>query len=491
MSAIGNYVHLDKENYKRYGIVRIGENGDTNPSQRLNDIKNQIIKNHKNNILVGQAKDLENKYMKILYPDLQDKLMNEIKKQILDKIEQDLNKEFNKNDANYSIGEDLSVIINNKEDLRSIFSKLTNSTQAQYTQLTKVKSETVKKLRDDIKKIETFINENIINISKQSKSYTFQEQQQIIAQINKDLEKIKKKLEDTKILASKRVPSVVEAINKFINYYNGINTTVSNQLGYVGEYFFALANLLADDTAKEKIDETVFESAKNVMTGKAKDLFGYRPGYGLVEEKEIKDENGFDVIKVRISKTRKPDIQGTIFLENEKKELKEVNTNLSVKNSGGTTIKLTDETNLYDILNYIRNMDFVNHYLNIVTVTKDKEVKRTKWDGTPSIKDMNNAVAAYALEIALQGYSNQNAANFLVINDIKNRQIHVYSIPVLLQIYQNKIINGEYGYSSDIKGISSNFIIKQKREETVKERLGIVLKNLQDTKITVKVSKAS
>ena len=148
---------------------------------------------------------------------------------------------------------------------------------------------------------------------------------------------------------------------------------------------------------------------------------------------------------------------------------------VSAKSVAEQHVKLVDSTNLYNILLFSKNYNFIKHYLNVITWSDD--------GGRASdnqIIQANRLVRGLIMQLAAQGFDINNPAELLIVHDINQKRIKVYNLKALIYLIQQQIQNGNQKYDNLIQGFyGDEYTIKQSFEDTVQNRLRVVFNEIR------------
>lgn len=495
MSAIGNYIHLHKSNYLKYGIEKTPKNASGNDSYTinfhngmsvaLNDMKQFLLRQHNIDTLVKEAKILEDTYNQVIYgvnATEEDKLISQRIHKI---ITEDLQEEY---------GKALSITKNYgaQTSASSTLSKIRNAIGAADQRISKAKKATKENLNTKLNTILKIVNEAISN-------------KNIASDLKASAKEIKTRAKEIKNMVSKsfykeqpiieKISDSINALNSLISEYDAL-PDISNPQGYIGEELGALGDLLRYDKAIKYANTEIKKIIKSNKKGTSKDFFVYDIEDGIKDAEDNQINEGYNIgnthLKV-MSKTSKVDAEVSFTFPG---EAKPQSLKLSIKNSNSDSIKLVDKTPLYDILMSSGKIDFVNHYLNIISKW-GKDLK----DMRGAVTEANTLARALAVNVAFQGYGKKNNAQMLLINDIKEGHIYIYSIAGLLSVLQTEMLmNNGNRYANAITGLPLAYRIQQynvnpkagssgEKQAAVQSRIGSILKNVHDQKVVVKPTK--
>lgn len=454
MSALGNYIHYHKINYKLYGTNRVGQKS----SPMIVPHAETYEKNEINRLLI-EAKVLEDEYNKIFYPSL-----NEINKKT--KIFQSsLNKVIqNKLDKEFGL---VAGTFNPKT--------LTVDSNELYSKLNYAINETKNRM-------------GIAQINKQNTAQSLLKQADLLYDILeqqefKDIVEIKGKIAKTK----SQLKSISNRLQFLINETGGGYIKIDNNedvesLKEIIQQFNRTPLLYKQNKALFEwiapfIQLKTSDLAKKELRKAMKSLSSEHIKVKVDEERGISDINFNISDNVNIG-TFSSDNNTKIIINYTDNGNKLQSKNVITRNiSPKTKITLLNQTSLYDLLQMSNLFNFGNHYLNIVTSAKGQKANLGE------VYEANRILKSSIITSAIESYEKNNNIEFLIINNGSKRKIYVYSIKILLYLVKMSF-NGKDKKYSNIINLSDYYTIPQKFEPTVNQRIGNVLKTVRSKKIS-------
>lgn len=470
MSAIGNYIHYSKKNYREWGINRKGTTPSSSWSEEVNYLKARLDVMNKVNSLTQQAKMFEDQYNKICYPQKEaDGLVNEfkniLKTSIVKNIENDITDSLSRIDTS-------SIPLEGKELLEILNLEISITKEnLENAKINKDKAiENLLKLTKkmyNLLKVNTFKNSNkidkkISDITAQLKIIERTLQKDInesggktvnISNISKDLETIMKIIQDFN-----KTPFIYYSNEDITNWIPSfVSTRISSQAKE--ELFKSLKSIDKKDSLtifQEKLQKDINLLAPdiNIETNDIKMSTTTRKNKNILIK--IKQVGKNKIIRKRIAGKR----------------------NLRI-----LSVELMNDKSLQQIINLANANNFVNHYLNIVAnATGEYALNR-------NILQANRLMQGLILNLGIDNFeSNSKNIEFIVINDTLNKKFKVYDIKALLYLIQDKIINGNENKYSNIVSLRDDFTIEQKFDEkSAGNRIKKILLATEKVKISTKL----
>ena len=124
-----------------------------------------------------------------------------------------------------------------------------------------------------------------------------------------------------------------------------------------------------------------------------------------------------------------------------------------------------------------QNYTFATHYLNVVSASGGNGKINPS-----QVLQANRLVKGLALKMGAEGYDINNPAELLIVNNRKEKHIYVYNLKALIYIIVDAMIN-QGKYTGVIRGLSDDFTIKQKFEDTKENRIGKLVQAINNIKI--------
>ena len=448
MSAIGDYIHYNANNYLRYGTSRKTSKRGVTPSywqQIKKDIYNKVKVQAYNDKEVKEIQDQYNLIRKTIVD-----LNNTDMQQVRDKIAQILIKNFDAVNSN-------TVMDFERGALRNPLSM--DAVEGAVSAIEKIKGNIVTpKGQRSIK----YVNDKVYNLFAQA----YKDLENSVSSASKKA-KIESKLNDLK----KAFNDLVENQNKEISsnkhlvgihkskvalykdtykevvdtlrQYMGLNDNrhLSNAIGAFEEYIGAAIELSAQGCAADIIVENLEEQIKKGGAHQTKgtvtsDLMKISQTAALELKNSnfiIKDEKGKYSYNLDYQSSQKMDLLFTYDYKNKKQAA------LSIKNYNlfsGRSISLVGASPLSTFLFNMGNTDWTNHFLNIFAIhpTTTSEFRQCR-------NIANEAFGYYLLWVAMTGQGvgkKEGFADILVVNNNATKdEVKMWDMGSLI----NKIID--------------------------------------------------
>lgn len=476
LSAIADYVHYHKTNYKTYGTNKycrystkwsaIGH--EPKSGEQLYSSFHSYLKEDSIRKLLMEAQYLEKEYNKLFYPTKRkttDKKLT-FRKDLENIIQKKLDEEFGAVAGTFN-PDTLSV------DPNSLYTELNNAIKITRDRLGAAKITKTATVNSLLKQIDL-----IYNILNQNEFKNIVEAQAKIEEAKGRLDTIKNNL-NTEIsqrgkgLKVKDLNNIedVETLEELIQEFNR-TPLLYKQNRAIFEWIAPFIKIQTNSIAKKNINKTMKSLASpNVKVDIEDDNDNF-----LKELRSFIDE---DVDISAISSAT--DSKITITYKDSKKG--NLTKNIIARNikTASTEIQILNQTSLYQLLTLSNIFKFSTHYLNLVTVAGGEQMPQY------DIIKANRTMKATILFLSMRLY---NGVDFLVINDYKKKKIYVYSIKLLLYLIGN---NFEYGSLSSNKysnviNLEDDYTIPNEWEDTVAQRLGKVMNYTRNKKIKVQLT---
>lgn len=454
MSALGNYIHYHKINYRIYGTNRIGQLGSSGGLFYYDPYTINIQQ------LMTEADYLEKQYNDLFYPS-QDKINKKTKefKNNLEKlIQKKLDKEFGLVAGTFN-AETLSV---DRNELYAELNRAIGTTKEKIGIAKVSKNATAQNLLKQIDLMYEILNQREFkNIQEIKGKIQSTKRKLTIIKNNLNAEIARAGSETIKISDQ---DNDVQSLKNIIQQFNR-TPLLYKQNKAVFEWLAPFIKLQGLSLTKKELARTMRSLASDKITVKI----------DPEEEQGIKDISfsiGSDVTINTLSNDKGSNI--LIEYMDTQGEFKE--TVIASKNiTSGTKIQLINKTSLYQILSLLNSYNFGNHYLNVITSAEGQTSKPHE------ILEANRILKQAILSLSIKEFDSNNNSEFLIINDSKKRKIYVYSLKALVYLIQKSIeTSNKY---SNVINLSNDYTIKQKFEDTVKTRLSKVLQATKNKKI--------
>ena len=458
-TMLGDYVHYNQLNYNKFGINRITENPSEGWAQAAQQLINEINVSNEINELMNQAKEMEDIYNNLYYgtgdSDAQSQKFREAMHQASQEL---LQEKFGLMAGNVNVN-NLGV------DASQQYTKLRAAIKAtrDKIQINTIKqNDSANKMIKEIQKLEQLFDEDSM------KNLDFAQQR--ISEAKNFIKQLEHQLtQETNVSLSL---SDVETLNKIIREFTQ-DPLPYNQAGDLFEWIAPYIELRASNLGKEELVKEMKKLSKSSNLGEAQ-ISIEMPDLLNSENLEVDITQNNISIKT-ISARSKTDVVVS-YKDNKGKEFK--NIQVSAKSVSGKHIKLVQETSLYRVFMLSHHYIFATHYLNVVSSSNGKG------NNLPNqIIQANRLAKALTLKMGAEGYDLNNPAEVLVVNNRKERKIHVYNLKALVYIIMDAMVN-EGKYTNVIKGLSDDFSLNQSFEKTTENRIGKLVKKLNDIKLT-------
>lgn len=462
---LGDYVHYNQSNYDAFGINRITESPSEGWDKAAQQLIDQINVADEINKLMTQAKEMENIYNNLYYGTGDSDAQSQKFRQAMQQASQELLEEkFGLMAGNFNpsnIGVDASQQYTR---LRSAIKATRDKIKINMVHQTDTTNELIK----EIQKINQLMEEDEI------KNITFAQQR--IAEVKNITKRIENQLtRESKVPISSED---IETLNKIIMEFNR-DPLPYNQAGDLFEWVAPYIELRASNLGKEELVKEMKKLSKTSNLGEAQISIDM-PDLLSSENLEVDIQQGNIDIKTATARS-KTDVTVS-YKDNQGREFN--NLQVSAKSISGKHIKLVELTSLYRVFVLSQNYTFATHYLNVVSASGGKGKVNPS-----QILQANRLVKGLALKMGAEGYDINNPAELLVVNNRKEKHIYVYNLKALVYIIVDAMIN-QGKYTGVIKGLSDDFTIKQKFEDTKENRIGKLVQAINNVKITGTLSGA-
>lgn len=466
MSVIGNYIHYSMANYNKYGITKQGSKGGVSIDAAYNSQKKDIMDRLKKNKSFFTKKDLEE--MSTTITSFMQNMPKQAKNIILDDLAE-----------HYS-----NVIIegiNKNEELLNWEKGAVNPKKLN-TQYSIGKSRKKDDLYKDIQDITNRINkiEKIFiekfngkkNIPKDIKSALYALKREYTDTVGKAISTFKnyKFTSQTRKINVKEdnIPKLRRMLNDLIEEY----AKYPNIVGIEGQAFEDIIALALNKTIEESdkaIDKTINDALKAVQG------FSMKTGaqqYGADKFIKMIGEDTF--LEGTYNQRSKIDV----LLKWKGKDAKISAKNISF--SDHTWIKVVEGTPLLFLMQTL-DTNFVNHWINLHAIHKDKEEKTYN---TTAIDDLMKISLFYeGISGDVYGSNKKDQINLIIVNDKKTGRVIVKDLSSML----DNIIK----QANQLSVKANNKSIKEiKLQNTWMEnpsmRIALILKELHGLKIDAK-----
>lgn len=458
MSALGDYVHFHKDNYRHWGTNKVGRRSEPTSSKIQSVPLASYFNQSKIQELTAEAQYLENEYNKLFYPSIgETTAKSKTFKQNLEQIVQKkLDEEFGSVAGTFN-AESLSV------DRNELYAELDNAIRETRNRLGMAKISKNATANNLLRQVELMYN--VLN----------QQEFKGIAQIQSRLEEAKGQLNNIKnnLLmeinaagGNVRIENIqdIQTLESIIQEFNRI-PLLYKQNRAVFEWIVPFIKIQTSTMARQELAKTMESLISNDVKVEidTDELQGGKDINIDIDEINVKTLSTNNSSQITISYR---DSQGVA-------QRKDVVTK-NIKSS--TRIQLLNKTSLYQLLTLSNTYNFANHYLNIVTAAPGQTSDESE------ILEANRLLKSSILNFAIENYDSNNNVSFLVINDYSKKHIFVYSVKLLLYLIDNSLLSGNNKYSNVIN-LEDDYTIPNNFADTVATRIGRVLTNVRNKKI--------
>lgn len=444
-NIIGEYIHLHYENYKKYGLLRGGENANFNKStdgdltiELINQkykIKNMMNIQKNSNLLKEMEEKLNFFFNRNNGDNFNQKLTEDDIKQINSALIEYLNELFGIDDITSIIDFENNTIDKNK---------LSEKSKIAYEGV--ITLPTLKRKLKDVQYISTIqkrlsIIQNGINTLKQQQNVS--KLQNCLNTLNSEFENIKK---EAKNVTGKSFSNEGKEKIKNSNFFQRISELarevykglVANELsGEFGEAIVAAVGIgILSETNKVTAD-----IIKQVSTGSNKGKYSFSSqdfikgvnldevfkGYHKKKNNDITSWETSSIVK------GKSDISFTVNDEFFNFSVKNYNLDTeNIINNHLLYMGLVSETNLFNL--FKDNPRTLNHYLNQTVNSKDRNGNNVGPDFNV-VKEANNIMQKLILYKGLSHSAIENSkdANLFVVLDKSTKRVKIFDINNLFQ----------------------------------------------------------
>lgn len=469
MSALGNYVHYHKKNYRQWGINQVG----TSVGGAWTDVVRQAKAEVKSSLdiqkAINDAKYVEELYNNLFYPKKVSsdsiKFKTALEKAIQSKLEEQFGLQAGKFNAETLSTDSTSL----QERMQTAISKAKKT-------IADVKLErdvTVKTLLSKIDSLYQVLNYEGFQSVPEARAG--------IEKAKQELDSIAKKFQNQLINSGDKNPLVnleskdVQTVRDIISTYNRI-IPLHNQNGDLFEWLLPFLSINVSALGSKALAEEMMKIASDpsVILGDA-NLSIDIPDLLNAELKDI--DITTDNVQIKTTSSRsKTDVVITYTDEAGKQQT----SNVSAKNVKKLHAKIVNNISLLRILLFSQTKDFGTHYLNIVSAAGKEKSAESK------IIQANRIIKSLLIKLGAEGYVEGNKADLLIVNEQAKKKIHVYSMKVLIYYIQNGILNNDGKYANIIKELKDNETFSQEfSEESKEKRISNLIRNVSDKRFTV------
>ena len=459
---LGNYIHYYSRNYKYYGINKIqdGNYGSNNVSAAY---YNKIIDRAKQKIVSSSQKynnlnDLSTFLTKLIYSN-EKPVDNEIFEELKTRITEEFEKKYSSFGINWN-----NLTIYHKQN-----KTIQNTSRINHT--------TVQKYLNDL---------NLI-LSSDDGSLTNKKRAKLL--------EIQNKLNSLYLesLAAGKKSINVKGNKDFVNALNYALGTGSlptyAAIGEIFELFLGATSQYIDQQASKEAD-ILSDFTKNVVgsnTGTIRKISGNFYG---ADQKDIFDTIGKDWklipgTETEYQLTKTPNDKTDVIFRWNGNKLNVSAKNLAMKHAS-QKIGLVNKTPLFYLIQNIQNTEFVNHWLNAVSVNKER-IKEEKIADTYTFrKEAHQAMKVEILLLALTGQhlGITSAADTFIINWRSKKTVYVLSMSEILGLAINdldKVVFSNYPTTLQQEWAGE----ETPNQSDASKRIGKLILSLYQNKISV------
>ena len=473
MSALGNYVHLHKENYDVHGITRDG-NGEKWGSV-YSRVKSRVGQETSYQAMMAEAKQLEEQYNELFYPKANTFQTNRFRAAFEKAVNQKLEKEFGLiagtfNPSNLSI--ETNALYENM--IAAI-----KDAKTSYKTIEGIQSLKAEDLLTKAKEIEELLNQDAFKSVPEAKGELETAQARV--------QEIIKKLANESGARELPANSVdVQTLKEIISLWNR-TPLLTNESGDVFEWLLPYIELQGSTLAEEELVKAMQKLTETNVQGTNRTQLSIpditKSAYTATRPIDINNEKNF---KMKVTTVR--DKTDVVITYQDQLDNSIKTKNVSAKNitTLSDSIHLVQNSNLYRMLALSNDYDFGTHYLNVITSTDNKTSDSSR------LKQANQLMNALMIRLGMEGFDVNNKAELLIINNAIEKKISVYNIKALIYYIQKAIVGDENGISSKniyvSKLLSADFTIEQEYDDNgPNARILTLLRNLQSIKIDLKM----
>lgn len=453
MSAIGDYVHFHKRNYKIWGTSKVNRKVSSANIEAIP--RGDYFNAAKIQSLAAEARFLEEQYNKLFYPSKNDINDNEFKKQLEDIIQKKLDEEFGIVAGKFN-ADNLSV------DNTELYLELNRAIQETKSRLGIAQVNKNTTVRNLLKQTELIYN--ILN----------QQEFKNIAEIQSRIEEAKGQLNNIKINLQNEIDTYggttkisniqdVQTLENIIKEFNRV-PALYKQNRAVFEWLVPFIQIHSASIAEEDLANTI----KSLASDKIK--------VEIDPNKVNRSDININVDNINISTSSSKKSNEILISYQDDQDLFQQKKVIARNIKSSTKIQLLNSTSLYKLLTLSNTYNFANHYLNIVASAPGQTSPES------DILQANRLLKSSILSVAIEKYDSNNVS-FLIINNYSKKKISVYSIKLLLYIIQDNLAYGNNKYSNVIT-LEDDYTISNDFQDTVGHRISNILKTTRDKRIS-------
>lgn len=465
MSAITEYIHYYQANYDKWGINRINTLKSENVTASFANTRNRLSNPSELFKLLAEAKKIEEDYNNLFFP----KTPTDFSKMLEEVAQETLQEEFGA--AAGKINKENFDVIGDKE-LRDYKQKIKNVRKI--IEVNNLKKEaTTQQILTAIKKL----TDVLLNLENTKNSSNVQAR---IERAKVELNQIKKRIQTESGIKNLNMIKDIQTINNFIQQFNrsfsiSMTGSVYNQRGDLFEFLLPLIKLKSTSLVGDELKKEMKSLVKANNLGASEISISFADFLNMPES-ELSTSVTAKNFKMSIANVRS---KTDVIVQYEISPGRYKSIPVSAKSVSKPHVKLVDNTSLYNVLVFSKNYDFIKHYLNIITWSKQ--------GGRASdtqIHQANRLVQGLIMQLAAQGFDLNNPSQLLIMHDLSQRKIKVYNIKALVYLIQQQLLQGNSKYKGLIKGFEGdNYTIHQYFEETVQKRLNYLLNEIKHKKL--------
>lgn len=468
MSAIGDYIHYYKRNYRKYGTNLPGTFPSENYNSVISKIKKDISQSNKAQASAANAKKIEDEYNRIFYNKNSDRAAVAFRNELEKKIQESLDKQYSIAAGRF----DFDSFTIEETDLQRQLTIAVEKTRESFRITEARKENTVRELLNKTDKLLRLLDSNEFK--------SIQGIQRELTNARNEINIIRNKMKSQLNFANDSVSfdySDVQTINKVIQEFNRV-PSLYNQNQFLFEWLVPFIGLKIGNIAKEELQEYMEQliaslnsdsdivkvemDIQELIAKKVKLLDIEIP----MDHVTIKTTTGRESTDVNITYSDKPNMATPAVRQ--------------AKEPSGRDIILLNQESLYSILYFNNKYNFSNHYLNIVTKARKKQ--RFEND---SILEANRILKS----LILNNINASSLKDYIVLSNPSKSKVEVYSLETLLYILQDRMLNSRGRYSNIID-LKNSFSIPQKWSKVSKEdRIKNVISSVQKTRVSGRINK--
>jgi PBP1b-binding outer membrane lipoprotein LpoB len=458
MSVIGDYIHLNFENYKKYGTAKVNET----PQSYISSCSAQLLKNRQ------QIEALNDSNIDTVLEELRSRVANESnQKEAMDLAKQKVAFAQGINKLSDNIK---SQILNNVSgDLKA--KKMTFKNTRIKTDNNNIKIEEAKKNRRNL-----FDNINRFNEdTKKGKIFNVaQRLKTIINNFNSFFSNLGISTTDgSQFSDSFKISSDLNSLAALKTFVQSIQLGEANKATLNGVFGEILVNM-ADDEIKILVEQGLHDTLedaleKRLKKGMERSSFSIdKDMFSPSVQQQLYEDTGLNIYQIRRSQDK---VDGSIIINDQKIEasVKAYSTRGNI-----ATPHLQDINLLYSLLS--TEEQFANHWLNLHMATSDMSGKYGRITDKMDT-ELKKHMAYEALSTGNLLKKGASQANVFVAIDVTKGKVYVEKISKMLQSLENFV------FSPNISNIKFD---NDSQAESWEARISKIIQQVRLTKIMVR-----